>query len=139
MIASLNHSSSASSLGSALMSGATFTVRPSRQATKEHGRIIDAQANAAPLDRVLLAGGASPFMPSGLFWIVLRRSSASFAPASTPFRCGLLPRSGLRCCPSALRAARHRERERIKSDVGLAEQRQAHRAADDIREAPQNI
>ena len=75
-----------------------------------------------PLDRVLLAGGASPFMPSGLFWIVLRRSWASFAPASPPFRCGLLPRSGLRCCPSALRAARHRERERIKSDVGLAEE-----------------
>src|SRR5438132_10803909 len=59
MIASLNHSSSASSLGSALMSGATFTVRPSRQATEEHGRVlplINAQANAAPLDRVLLAG-----------------------------------------------------------------------------------
>src|SRR6266436_518360 len=125
MIASLNHSSSASSLGSALMSGATFTVRPSRQPTEEHGRVlllIDAQANAAPLDRVLLAGGASPFMPSGLFWIVLRRSWASFAPASTPFQSGLLPRSCLRCCPSALRAARHRERERIKSDVGLAEQ-----------------
>jgi len=61
-------------------------------------------------------------MPSGLFWIVLRRSWASFAPASTPFQSGLLPRSCLRCCPSALRAARHRERERIKSDVGLAEQ-----------------
>src|SRR5437016_8187163 len=59
MIASLNHSSSASSLGSALMSGATFTVRPSRQATEEHSRVlllIDAQASAAPLDRVLLAG-----------------------------------------------------------------------------------
>jgi hypothetical protein len=77
------------------MSGATFTVRPSRQATEEHGRVlllINAQANAAPLDRVLLAGGASPFMPSGLFWIVLRRSWASFAPASTPFQSGLLPR-----------------------------------------------
>src|ERR1700730_3169658 len=59
MMASLNHSSSNSSLGSALMSGTTFTALTSREALKEQGRIlllVDAQADAAPFHDVLLAG-----------------------------------------------------------------------------------
>src|SRR5712692_8958621 len=59
MMASLNHSSSPSSLRSALMSGATFTAPPSRKATKHEGRVlllIDAQPDPAPFEDVPLAG-----------------------------------------------------------------------------------
>src|SRR4051812_21986572 len=59
MIASLNQSSSLSIWDSTLISGATFTVRPSREAAKQQGRVailIDTQANAAPFERVPLAG-----------------------------------------------------------------------------------
>src|SRR5229473_1869152 len=59
MIASLNHSSSPSSLGSALMSGATFTTRPSCEATKHEDGVlllIDAQPDPAPFEDMPLAG-----------------------------------------------------------------------------------
>src|SRR5215470_12292175 len=59
MMASLNHSSSPSSLRSGLMSGATFTTPPSRRATKDEGRVlplIDAQPDPAPFEEVPLAG-----------------------------------------------------------------------------------
>src|SRR6516162_3672715 len=57
MIASLNHSSSDSSLASTLMSGAKFTGS-SGEAAKDQGGVrllIDAQPHAAPLDHVTLA------------------------------------------------------------------------------------
>src|SRR4051812_20574876 len=59
MIASLNQSSSLSTWGSTLMSGATFTVRLSREAAKQQGGVtvlIDTQPDAAPFERVPLAG-----------------------------------------------------------------------------------
>src|SRR5262245_40280538 len=59
MIASLNQSGSPSTLRSGLMSGATFTTRPSCPAAKEEGGIfllIDPQPDPAPFEEVLLAG-----------------------------------------------------------------------------------
>src|ERR1700730_7294279 len=59
MIASLNQSSSLSSLGAALMSVATSMARPSREAAEQQGGIlllIDAQTDAAPLEDVPFAG-----------------------------------------------------------------------------------
>src|SRR3954454_13819507 len=59
MIACLNQSESLSTWGSTLMSGATFTVRPSRDAAKQQGGVavlIDTQPDAAPFERVPLAG-----------------------------------------------------------------------------------
>src|SRR5215831_9461892 len=57
-MASLNHSSSVSSLGSALMSATTSTTRPLREAAEQQCRIlllIDAQPNPAPFEDVPLA------------------------------------------------------------------------------------
>src|SRR4030095_1206380 len=124
MIASLNHSSSASSLGSALMSGATFTVRPSRQATEEHGRVlllIDPQANAAT---------RSCAARRWRFAVHAVRLVLDCSKAIVGFLCARVNAVPVRSSPpitlatltSAWRAARHRERERIKSDVGLAEE-----------------
>src|SRR4051812_42043236 len=59
MIASLNQSSSLSTCDSTLISGATFTVRPSREAAKQQGGVkvlIDTQSDAAPFERMSLAG-----------------------------------------------------------------------------------
>src|SRR6516162_10382622 len=59
MIASLNQSSSLSSLGAALMSVTTSMARPSREAAEQQGGIlllIDAQTDAAPLEDVPFAG-----------------------------------------------------------------------------------
>src|SRR5262245_22377667 len=57
-MASLNHSSSVSSLGSALMSATTSTTRPLREAAEQQCRIlllIDAQPDPAPFQDVPLA------------------------------------------------------------------------------------
>src|SRR4051812_31667072 len=54
MIASLNQSSSLSTWGSTLMSGATFTVQPSREAAKQHGGgavLIDGEPDAPRFER----------------------------------------------------------------------------------------
>src|SRR5262245_64829874 len=59
MIASLNQSSSLSSLAAALMSVTTSMARPSREAAEQQGgilQLIDAQTDAAPLEDVPLAG-----------------------------------------------------------------------------------
>src|SRR6516225_4791454 len=59
MIASLNQSSSLSSLAAALMSVITSMARPSREAAEQQGGIlllIDAQTDAAPLEDVPFAG-----------------------------------------------------------------------------------
>src|SRR5215469_7334145 len=59
MIASLNQSSSLSSLAAALMSVTTSMARPSREAAEQQGGIlllIDAQTDTAPLEDVPLAG-----------------------------------------------------------------------------------
>src|SRR6476619_5307073 len=59
MIASLNQSSSLSSWVATLMSGATLTVQPSREAAKQQGGVavlIDTQPDAAPFERIPLAG-----------------------------------------------------------------------------------
>src|SRR5215510_5360280 len=59
MIASLNQSSSLSSLGAALMSVTTSMARPSREAAEQQGGIlllIDAQTDTAPLEDVPFAG-----------------------------------------------------------------------------------
>src|SRR4030081_799097 len=59
MIASLNQSSSLSTWASTLISGTTFTVRPSREAAKQQGGVlvlIDTQSDAAPFEHMLLAG-----------------------------------------------------------------------------------
>src|SRR5262244_2499696 len=59
MIASLNQSSSLSSLGAALMSVTTSMARPSREAAEQQGgilQLIDAQTDAAPLEDVPFAG-----------------------------------------------------------------------------------
>src|SRR5882757_8447206 len=74
MMASLNHSSSLSSLGSTLMSGTRFTSRASRAAAKQQGRVllrVDAQADTSPFQDVALGGDqvfdrldALPLIPS---------------------------------------------------------------------------
>src|SRR5262245_51411582 len=59
MIASLNQSSSLSSLAAALMSVTTSMARPSREAAEQQGgilQLIDAQTGAAPLEDVPVAG-----------------------------------------------------------------------------------
>src|SRR5262249_61568946 len=59
MIASLNQSSSLSSLAAAPMSVTTSMARPSREAAEQQGGIlllIDAQTDTAPLEDVPLAG-----------------------------------------------------------------------------------
>src|SRR5262245_9939543 len=59
-MASLNQSSSPSSLASALTSGrTTFTTAPSGETAKQQGRVlllVDAQAHAAPFENVAFAG-----------------------------------------------------------------------------------
>src|SRR5260370_41003992 len=53
MIASLNQSSSLSSLGAALMSAITSMAQPSREAAEQQGGVlllIDAQTDSAPLE-----------------------------------------------------------------------------------------
>src|SRR5258708_12772536 len=55
MIASLNQSSSLSSLGAALMSATTSMAQPSREAAEQQGGVlllIDAQTDSAPLEDV---------------------------------------------------------------------------------------
>src|SRR5262245_60246845 len=59
MIASLNQSSSPSSLVSALTSGRTFTASPSSETAEQQSRVlllVDAQAHAAPFEKMPLAG-----------------------------------------------------------------------------------
>src|SRR5258707_12904149 len=58
MIASLNQSSSLSSLGAALMSAITSMPQPSREAAEHQGGVqllIDAQPDSAPLEDVPFA------------------------------------------------------------------------------------
>src|SRR5712692_1754659 len=58
MIASLNQSSSLSSLGAALMSATTSMAQPSREAAEQQGGVlllIDAQTDSAPLEDVPFA------------------------------------------------------------------------------------
>src|SRR5260370_3604927 len=58
MIASLNQSSSLSSLGAALMSAITSMAQPSREAAEQRGGVlllIDAQTDRAPLEDVPFA------------------------------------------------------------------------------------
>src|SRR3954447_15269894 len=121
MIASLNQSSSLSTWGSTLISGATFTVRPSREAAKQQGGVavlIDTQPDAAPFERMPLAGDQvfDRFDATS----VVRRADLEFSKMNPEFS-----RSSFRQC--------HRHSDRIIASRRLLD-KSDHFAVVDLRE-----